>query len=462
MKAMYFFLFLISFMFNSFAQNKTDSLKHKLTLNLPDSTRLQIYFEICTAYLWSNPDSVFRYALPAITLTRRQNYKIKEIVFLRYIGESLSGKGNYYESLKCLLKALQISENLNLPEEVAISNSYIGAMYFYAGNYQKAMEYFYRSKQYPGIFTSGYDMQSDELINGFIGETFFEMHQTDSALIYLQRAYDLDIKRTRQHWAKSYYYLGRIHAEKKQYDIALGFYRIGLKNSGTTADSIEGLLFIAQLYKKNELQDSTRFFAYKALHTMKGKSMLMFEIEAKNLLADSYKSANQIDSAFKYQDLLLSAKDSLTRRSNINQLQSLSFTEQIRQMELEEESIKNKENRHHNIQYAAIAIGIITFLVLFLLLSRSIIVNERWVSFLGILGLLIVFEFINLILHPILENMTHSSPLIMLVILVGIASILIPVHHRMESWVKLKMVEKNKKIRLKTAKKIIERLESNG
>jgi hypothetical protein len=47
----------------------------------------------------------------------------------------------------------------------------------------------------------------------------------------------------------------------------------------------------------------------------------------------------------------------------------------------------------------------------------------------------------------------------MLLILVGIAALLIPAHHRLEHWIKHKMVEKNKRIRLAAAKRTIEKLE---
>lgn len=93
-----------------------------------------------------------------------------------------------------------------------------------------------------------------------------------------------------------------------------------------------------------------------------------------------------------------------------------------------------------------IAFGIITFIILFLLFSRSIVANERLISFFGVLGLLIVFEFINLLIHPWLASFTHESPVLMLLVLVIIASLLIPLHHRLEKWIKEKMIEKNKAI----------------
>jgi hypothetical protein len=59
----------------------------------------------------------------------------------------------------------------------------------------------------------------------------------------------------------------------------------------------------------------------------------------------------------------------------------------------------------------------------------------------------------------VLEKKTNHSPVLMLAVLVIVASLLIPLHHRMEKWIKEKMTEKNKRIRLDNAKKTIEKLE---
>ena len=80
------------------------------------------------------------------------------------------------------------------------------------------------------------------------------------------------------------------------------------------------------------------------------------------------------------------------------------------------------------------------------------------ISFPDILGLLVVFEFIKLFIHPWLASFTHESPVLMLLALVLIAALLIPMHHKMEHIIKEKLVEKNKAIRLAKAKKTIQSL----
>ena len=148
----------------------------------------------------------------------------------------------------------------------------------------------------------------------------------------------------------------------------------------------------------------------------------------------------------------LALRDSIFNQQTFNKAQALAFNEEVQTKQMEEQ-------RKENIQYALIALGIIIFITLFLLLSRTVIVNEKLISFFAILGLLIVFEFINLLIHPWLASFTHESPVLMLLALVIIASLLIPLHHRLEHWIKEKMIEKNKAIRLAAAKKTIEKLE---
>jgi hypothetical protein len=98
---------------------------------------------------------------------------------------------------------------------------------------------------------------------------------------------------------------------------------------------------------------------------------------------------------------------------------------------------------------------------LFLLLSRSILVSHKTVEFLSVIALLVVFEFINLLIHTWLEKITHHNPILMLLCLVGIAALLVPLHHKIEHWASNKLVEKNKAIRLANAKKTIEELEAS-
>ena len=184
------------------------------------------------------------------------------------------------------------------------------------------------------------------------------------------------------------------------------------------------------------------------------------------LLSDIYRKENA-DSALKYQDIYIAANDSMYSAKNIQQTQLMSTENELKQQELEIEKIKAEQQRKQNIQYALLGLGIITFIILFLALSRRHITNTKLIQFLGVVALLVVFEFLNLLLHPFLERITHHSPVLMLLALVCIAALLVPLHHKLEKWATHKLVAKNKAIRLASAKKTIrllseEKLEKPG
>src|SRR4030095_14068198 len=102
-----------------------------------------------------------------------------------------------------------------------------------------------------------------------------------------------------------------------------------------------------------------------------------------------------------------------------------------------------EEQRQRNIQYALIAVGILVFIVLYLLVSQTVIVTPKTIEFFGVISLLVVFEFINLLLHPFLEKITHHSTILMLLSMVCIASLLVPLHHRIEHYATKALIEKN-------------------
>jgi hypothetical protein len=77
----------------------------------------------------------------------------------------------------------------------------------------------------------------------------------------------------------------------------------------------------------------------------------------------------------------------------------------------------------------------------------------------GILSLLIFFEFLTLLLHPTVKEFTHHTPIYEIMIFVAIAAILIPTHHRIEHWLIEKLLRNReqlagdeKKIRIKQSK----------
>lgn len=76
------------------------------------------------------------------------------------------------------------------------------------------------------------------------------------------------------------------------------------------------------------------------------------------------------------------------------------------------------------------------------------------------MGLLLIFEFVNLLLHPVISKMTRDYLPWMFMVMVLIAALLVPAHHRLEKWIIARLAEKNRRIRLAAAKRTIAALEN--
>jgi len=439
-----------------------DSLKKELARNMPDTSRALTLADLSRVYLNFKPDSALVIAQEGLTLARQIKFPLGEISCLNTIGNVLAVIGNYPKALEILLEALKIAEHINDQLQIARANNNIGDIYFNQEDFSNALKYFYKAKNINEAYPN-HPKRVIPLLN--IGYTYLELNQLDSARMYTQQAYEFaDRFNEREFRGSALTNLGHIHSRMGQYIIAKEYYLLGMNDSKSVNNNngiCDATLGLAELFKKSGQADSAVYYAKLSLTNAQNTGFIIYVLKASNFLGEYYKSKHNIDSAFDYQQITIAAKDSLFNNEKLKQLQTISFTETIRQQEKITDKLKAEQERKHNIQYAALAVSLLSFIVLYLLLSRSIIVTAKWIRFFGILGLLLVFEFVNLVIHPYLAHITNDSPVFMLLILVGIAALLIPLHHRLEKWITEKMVGKNKKIRLKAAKKIIASLEDD-
>src|SRR6202000_727096 len=102
------------------------------------------------------------------------------------------------------------------------------------------------------------------------------------------------------------------------------------------------------------------------------------------------------DSANFYYRLKDSLQQQVYDKQRLNRLQDLTFTEQIRQQEEVAKAAELENERRNNLQYAGIAVAILSLAVIYLRLSRKAAKRPGLTEFLGVVALLIFFEFINL------------------------------------------------------------------
>ena len=329
------------------------------------------------------------------------------------------------------------------------------------GNYRESITYTLKTldlarriDHIEGILTS--------LLN--LGDSYEKLNILDSARIYTIQAYNLSVQPGRGDLLTGLTLnnLGNIYSKMGQNAVATANYNLAIpmliRNDNLDV-LCETYLGLAKVFRKTEIADSAFYYAKLSLEYGKKGGFQTRVMDASNFLTEYYISIHNVDSAFVYQSATIAAKDSIFSQERQKTIQRLTFDETMRQQNIALATAKQEKQRKENIQVGLIAIAIVVFIIIFLLLSRTVIVDDKWIRFLGMMGLLLFFEFLNLFLSPYIAKITFHTPLFTLLAMVFIAFFLIPIHHQLELWIKEKVVVKNKKIRLAAAKRMVALLE---
>ena len=367
--------------------------------------------------------------------------------------------GEYSSSLKYSLSALKNFENGDDTSAHINTLMQIGSSFRKSQNIRQGLIYY---KKCTSILEP---YHGDKLYRDVLNEIaicYNDMNEPDSALSFANEAVSLAVKyKDSQSLVIYYSTIGKIYLAKKDHELARIFLSKNLQHNGTNSSA----LFLATVHC--ELAKSfyaTAEYSNVILNAEKAASYAAPEykkelMEAYEWLYKAYEQQYVPDNVNKYFRLAATIKDSLFTVEKNRSLQAMDFEERLRQQEIETAKLNEAAERKESLSYVLVSLGIIVFIGVFLLLSRSIITNPKIIKVLGIMALLIVFEFFNLLLHPFLERVTDHSPFFMLLALVCIAAILAPLHHKAEKWAINKLIAKNKEIRLAAAKRTIEILE---
>jgi tetratricopeptide (TPR) repeat protein len=369
--------------------------------------------------------------------------------------------GNKVKSLEFGIKANQTAEKSNNDRLKTFAKAMLALTYLTMGDFEKAESYNKAAMETGSKYET--DIISVCAVND-MGTIYLAMGKIDSALVYTQKAYEMAIKSGINYWLTStYLQFGSIHAAMKNSSLALNYWNLALNEAnriGSPKFVSTAYNAIAQFYYASNQSDSAKLYATRAISSVNNTAFYTLNVDPAKLLLNIYRNSN-VDSAFKYSEIYRTANDSLFNIRALQQAQLMAVEEEARLAELKFEEEKSDEARKTNLEYTFIAIGIVSFFMIFLIFSRSYITNPKIIEFLSVIALLIVFEFFNLLIHPLLEKVTHHSPVLMLLALVGLAALLIPLHHKLEHWAVHKLIEKNKQSRLEAAKKTIEQLEKS-
>ena len=366
-KHWFFLFFLISFLFSNqnIPASNSDSLKALLKTNLADTTRVSVLNALSKSYFNDAPDTSVKIAMSSRDLAEKINFKPGLALSLKHMGIAYYLQGNYIDaintwqkalevyqangdkvgvanmlsnqgavyfnegddskSLELHLKSLKMSEDINDTLRIVTSLTNIGAIYLNKpATYKKAIDNFTRAYSLSKKIDDTY-MIGTSAVN--LGELYYRLNDDSTAMVYLNEAQKAYAGTEDLPYALNYQ--GRVYVRQKEYSKAVETHLEALNISeklDTKLDKTQSLVGLAQAYlAKGDLGLAIKRFL-EAVEIGKSLNANMEVKDAYEGLAQAYSKKNDYSNAFKYQNLLLSIKDTIYNINTDKKLGTLQFT----------------------------------------------------------------------------------------------------------------------------------------
>lgn len=424
-------------------QSEADSLFTALRKAKTDTAKVDILYNLSHLYQNYKPDSALVFAQEAYFLSLRHDYLKGESWSLNQMAVAFSNLGNAPKALEYYLEQLKIEEKIGKAANIAIVYMDIALLYTGSKDFNKAI--YYGRKADSIVTANTLDVYAPyTLLN--LGDAYEKADQLDSALYFTNLCYEKSLAaQNRMLVGTALNNLGNIYLKKGDLRGAMVNYRTGIPFLEETKDNrtyTETLIGLARIYDQQKQRDSAVHYARMSFNLALQNQFPERMMLASSFLKDLYKATGKTDSAFVYQETMLLLKDSLESQKKIQEFQNLTLQEQLRQQEIAQLKLKEKKDRKIQLQLLLIGLMIPAFFLASVVLSRRK-VNKRIIELSGIISILLFFEYITLLLHPFVKEITHHNPLLEIVIFVGIAAIITPAHHRFQHWLIQKLTRLN-------------------
>lgn len=378
------FILNLLFFFQEMATaNPIDSLRRVLQQHPDDSIGVNALNALSKSYFNDNPDTAIIVANSARALAEQLNYKPGLALALKQIGIVYYMKGTYSDAIKNWQLAQEVYEEMGDKTGVANMLSNQGAVFFNQGDEAKSLELHLKSlriseeikdtlrivtslnnigsvystkkstwEQSIDYFTRSYKLSQvikDNYLIGTcsvnLGEMYYKKEDDSTALYYLNQS--VKAFEGTENLPYSLNDIGRVYNHQKRYEEAIRMhlqaYDIS-KKLDTRLDMAQSLVWLAQSYfEKGDIQDAIQSY-HASLEVAVSLNALDELREAYEGLTKSYFRLSDFKNAYKYQDLLLSVKDSIYNTATAKKLGTLQFTFDLEKKQ-SEISLLNKDKQ---------------------------------------------------------------------------------------------------------------------
>ncbi len=407
-----------------------------------DSLLAEAHNTYGTVYLTRNDKTLaLRHYLTALRIAEESKHKFSKAELLRncylYLSNFYSGIEDYDKAIDYYAlasKKLEEIKQRNAPYQRAMDINAMGNLFAQKKNYDIAISYFERS-----IALADSLKFATLKIPGYVSllNQYLRMEQPQKALDYLNSSSGLTLQKyltdfgmpamVDQAYAVVYTQLNQFDSARRYFNRATPFF----EQSSNEGSKISYFRQLAGFYKRTgeTKQAITHFLKVKELGEKNG--MLEYVEAAAKQLDSLYARSGDYKLASQYSGIYYLYKDSiekLNKEKDLAQVEAADEQHRIERLAMETEEAKRRRN---NIQYMAITIGIALFFIALVVLGMFK-VSATTIKMIGFFAFIMFFEFIFLIFKKNIYSLTQGEPWKDLLFMIGLAAILLPLHHWLE------------------------------
>src|SRR4030095_4891556 len=351
-------------------QSKIDSIKALIDRTSADTAKIDLYASLSYVYRDNRKvDSCIWATKQALELTRKTNFSLqRECWFLAGMQYMLYETGNYTESLEYAMQNLALSEKIKDTMQNGLSHLAFGHDYRELGYYHQSLDHYLKGRE---IIKSFYERRHQPVDNIFttlcIAQVYLKLKQFDSAFLFTREALDSSQKNSKGVYILlATRVLGDIYYAQNDDLTALHYYHQYIpdyvKYKEINRDLGFVLVAMARIFKNKNQWDSSVFYAKTRLeHALKFNDQEN-TYRAATILSEYYEEKDE-PKAFQYLKIATRAKDSMLSMDKQKQIQTLVYTEQVREKVIKEADARRKTRNSIILTCAAIIASIISFLI---------------------------------------------------------------------------------------------------
>ena len=310
-----------------------DSIMQKLAISTEDTTRVHLLNDMCNYFKFDKPDSALYYGYEAISLSRQIKFPEGEVRAMHNIALSQNILGNISKGLQFIFQGLKIADKNNLTFEKALLRISLGGIYRDTEDYNKALSIYNEAL----ILTDSLHRVDFSIITrSFIGDTYLIKDQYDSALNYIQSAYDQSV-RLNINWVANIalIHMGKLQEKLGNTSLALSYFSQSTEKATAFYWLFQSYYSIAKLFQHSEMVDSCIYYSKRSLEIAQKSGILSNIIDASILLAIIYDKSDP-QKALEYNKMAIFYKDSLYNIGNHVAIEYFTaYDEQQRRYEIE-------------------------------------------------------------------------------------------------------------------------------